>query len=110
MKFGDLFKIIKCYVEPPLQNQYGILKRKNDNQQVTFSNPVVIHAIVIKKTINDNNHFIDIISRGIGIRTRILLNNFPRTTLEIFETGIRIFRFYGAGNQRFDVVIAVSDY
>ena len=49
LKFRDIFKIIKCYVEPPLQTQYGILKRKSDNQQVTFSNPVVIHAIIIKK-------------------------------------------------------------
>ena len=30
--------------------------------------------------------------------------------MEIFETGIRVFRFYGTGNQRFDVVIAVSDF
>ena len=85
-KFRDIFKIVKCYVEPPLQTQYGILKRKSDNQQVTFSNPVVIHAIIIKKTVTDNNHYIDIISRGIGTRIRILLNNFPRTTMEIFET------------------------
>ena len=111
LKFGDLFKIIKCYVEPSLQTQYGILKRKSNNQQVTFSNPVVIHAIIIKKkTINDNNHYIDIISGGKSTHTRILLNSFPRTTLEIFETGIRVFRFYGTGNQRFDVVIAVSDF
>ena len=49
LKFRDIFKIIKCFVEPPLQTQYGILKRKSDNRQVTFSNPVVIHAIIIKK-------------------------------------------------------------
>ena len=110
LKFRDIFKVIKCSVEPPLQTQYGILKRKSDNQQVTFSNPVVLHAIIIKKTITNSNQYIDIVSGGIGTRTRILLNNFPRTTLEIFETGIRVFRFYGMGNQRFDVVIAVSDF
>ena len=49
LKLGDIFKIIKCYVEPPLRTQYGILKRKSDNQQVTFSNPVVLHAIITKK-------------------------------------------------------------
>ena len=47
LKFGDLFKIIKCYVNP--QARFGILTRKSDNQQVSFSNPVVLHAIIIKK-------------------------------------------------------------
>ena len=32
LKFGDLFKLIKCYVNPPLQTKYGILTRKSDNQ------------------------------------------------------------------------------
>ena len=108
LKFGDLFKIIKCYVPPPSQTKHGTLTRKSDNQQVSFSNPVVLHAIIIKKTITNKFQYIDIISGG--THTRILLNNFPRTTLEIFETGIRVFHFYGTGNQRFDVVIAVSDF
>ena len=30
--------------------------------------------------------------------------------MEIFETGIRVFRFYGTGKQRFDVDIAVLDF
>ena len=49
LKFGDLFKIIKCYVPPPLQTNYGILTRKSDNQHVSFSNPVVLHTITVKK-------------------------------------------------------------
>ena len=54
-KFGDIFKIIKCYVPPALQTQYGILTRKSDNQHVTFPNPVVLHAIITKKNITNNN-------------------------------------------------------
>ena len=38
------------------------------------------------------------------------LNNHPRTTLEIFETEIRVFRFYGMGNKPFDVDITISDF
>ena len=49
LKFGDLFKIVKCYVNPQLQTNYGILTRKNNNQRVTFPNPVVLHAITVKK-------------------------------------------------------------
>ena len=109
LKFRDIFKIINCYVEPLSQSQ-GLLKRKSDNQLVTFSNPVVLHAIITKKTFTNSNQYLDIGSRGLGSKVRIFLNNFPGTTLEIFEYGIRYFRFYGLGNQRFDVVIAVSDF
>ena len=49
LKFGHLFKIIKCYVPPPSQTHCGILTRKSDNQHVSFSNPVVLHAIIVKK-------------------------------------------------------------
>ena len=110
LKFRDIFKIINCYVEPTSQTNSGILKRKSDNQLVTFSNPVVLHAIIIKKTFTNSNQYIDIVSSRLGKNIRIFLNNFPRTTLEIFENGIRQFRFYGTGNQRFDVVFTVSDF
>ena len=50
LKFRDIFKIVNCYVEPTSQSQ-GILKRKSDNRLVTFSNPVVLHAIIIKKNL-----------------------------------------------------------
>ena len=51
LKFRDIFKIINCYVEPTSQTHIGILKRKSDNQPVTFSNPVALHAIIIKKNL-----------------------------------------------------------
>ena len=56
LKFGDLFKIIKCYVPPPLQTHYGILTRKSDNQHVSFSNPVVLHAITMRKNFLVETH------------------------------------------------------
>ena len=71
LKFGDLFKIIKCYVPPPLQTNYGILTRKSNDQHVTFPNPVVLHAIITKKTITNINQYIDIITGGIGTHKRI---------------------------------------
>ena len=108
-KFGDLFKIIKCYVNPPLQTNYGILKRKSDNQNVAFSNPVVIHAIIVKKIITYVKEYIEIVTRGIGTHVRLSLFNHPHTRLEIFETGIRVFRFSGTGDKKFDVDIAVTD-
>ena len=55
LKFGDIFKIINCYVEPITPQQQpqlkGLLKRKSDNQIVGFPKPVVLHAIIIKKNL-----------------------------------------------------------
>ena len=114
LKFGDIFKIINCYVEPITPQQQpqlkGLLKRKSDNQIVGFPKPVVSHAIIIKITFTNSNQYLDIRSRGLGEDVRILLNNFPRTTMEIFEYGIWDFRFHGTGSQQFDVIIAASDF
>ena len=55
LKFGDIFKVINCYVEPITPQQHprlkGLLKRKSDNQIVSFPKPVVLHAIIIKKNL-----------------------------------------------------------
>ena len=99
LKFRDLFKIIKCYVPPPSETNYGILKRKSDNQNVAFSNPVVIHAIIVKKIITNVKEYLEIVTRSIGAHVRLSLFNHPHTRLEIFETGIRVFRFYGTGDK-----------
>ena len=40
---------------------------------------------------------------------RITLNNYPFTTLMIFDRGIRLFRFYNTGQKQFDVDIAIID-
>ena len=36
LKFGDLFKIIKCYVPPPSQTNYGTLTRKSEINRLVF--------------------------------------------------------------------------
>ena len=113
LKFRDIFKVINCYVEtlPQPQPKFkGLLKRKSDNQIVGFPKPVALHAIIIKKTFTSSNQYLVIRSRGLGEDARIFLNNFPRTTLEIFEYGIWHFRFHGTGSQQIDVIIAVSDF
>ena len=70
LKFGDIFKIINCYVEPITPQQQprlkGLLKRKSDNQIVSFPKPVVLHAIIIKKAFTNSNQYLDIRSRGLG--------------------------------------------
>ena len=93
LKFTDIFKIKNCYVTPPSKTRFGILTRKSDNQQVSFSNPVVLHAIIVKKDFSGGNQYAEI-SGGRGFdhkKIRIDLNFKTHTTMEIFETGIRFF-------------------
>ena len=110
LKSRDLFKIIKCYVPPPLQTNFGILTRKSNNQHVTFSNPVVLHAIIIKEDFSSRKPYVMIVAGSGGADIRISFNNPPFTTFEIFERGIRFFRFYNMGQKQFDVDIAITDF
>ena len=110
LKFRDLFKIIKCYVPPPLQTNYGILTRKSDNQHVNFLNPVVLHAIIIKEDFSSRKPYVMIVAGSGGADVRISFNKYHFTTLEIFERGIRFFRFYNMGQKQFDVDIAITDF
>ena len=109
LKFGDLFKIIKCYVPPPSQSHFGILTRKSDNQHVTFSNPVVLHAIIMRKKFSSGNPYVMIVSGRGGKDVRIIFNKYPYTSLLIFERGIRFFRFYSMGQEQLDADIAITD-
>ena len=99
LEFRDLFKIIKCYVPAPLQTNYGILTRKSDNRHVSFSNPVVLHAIIIKEDFSSRKPYVMIVTGSGGADIRISFNNFTFSTLEIFERGIRFFRFYNMGKK-----------
>ena len=45
-----------------------------------------------------------------GVDVRITFNNFPHTTLQIFERGIRFFRFYSMGQEQIDADIAITDF
>ena len=109
LKFGDLFKIIKCYVPPPSQTNYGILTRKSDNQHVSFSNPVVLHAIIMRKKFSSGKPYVMIVSGRGGTDVRISFNIYPYTILLIFERGIRFFRFHNIGQEQLDADIAIID-
>ena len=45
-----------------------------------------------------------------GKDVKITFNNFPHTTLQIFERGIRVFRFYNMGQEQIDADIAITDF
>ena len=52
LKFRDLFKNIKCYFKAGRRQGFRtLLYKKSDNQILSFSTPVVLHAITLNKTI-----------------------------------------------------------
>ena len=70
LKFGDLFKVIKCYVS--LANRYRFFK-KSDNQILSFPFLVVLHGFTFYNTKKmDNNMKIYIHSRGGLLKDRTI--------------------------------------
>ena len=45
LKFGDIFKLIKCYVKPLAQQNISVLFKISDDQIFSFSIPFVLHSI-----------------------------------------------------------------
>ena len=112
LKFGDLFKLIKCHVSPPLQQKlHGILTKKSDSQPISFSVPVVLHAIIISNTLirKFNKGFIEISGRVSNNIIRINLNdNLTMFYFIIFDNGINHFHFYNTGDTQFNADIVIS--
>ena len=120
LKFGNLFKIIKCYIKPLPQQNLAVLTKKSDNQTVSFSIPIVLHSITLFNNQKfNNNTYIHINSGGIGHDRRIHLDNpssqsnynntcADLSMLYIFNTGIRYIRFFNTGNLQFDVDIVIA--
>ena len=50
LKFGDLFKLFKCYFKVSNQGHRTLLFKKSDNQVLSFISPVVLHSINLHKT------------------------------------------------------------
>ena len=45
LKFGDIFKIIKCYTKLSNDGRFFLSARKDNRQILTFTNPVIINSI-----------------------------------------------------------------
>ena len=92
LKFGDLFKLIKCCVNPPSQQTHGILTKKSDSQPVSFPVPVVLHSIILTNTLIRyfNKGFIEISGRSLNSKKRIKFND-NLTMFLIFDNGINYF-------------------
>ena len=70
LKFGDLFKVIKCYVS--LANRYRFFK-KSDNQLLILNLPVVLHGFTFYNTKKlDNNLKIYVHSKGGLLKDRTI--------------------------------------
>ena len=121
LKFGDIFKLIKCYVKPLAQQNLSVLFKKSDDRILSFSIPVVIHSIILFNRQNfNNNSYISFNPGGIGFARRtISLANLPSQTgntkfcidlpmMCIFTVGLRNISFFNIGKSQFDADIVIT--
>ena len=113
LKFGDLFKIIKCLLSynPLSQNVHRVLyENKNGNvPPVSFSVPVVLHSFILPSNFNQfPKAFIEISERTTNHIVRISIKNLNPTMFSIFENGIKHIHFYNVGNTSFFLDIVIS--
>ena len=83
LKFGDLFKLIKCYFKVGRQGYRTSLFKKSENQALSFTTPVVLHSINLHKT-GFHNEKIRIL--GISSAEDIYIYKFkPKFIIYIYE-------------------------
>ena len=129
LKFGDIFKVIKCYVS--LANRYRFFK-KSDNQILTLHFPVVLHGFTFYNTKKlDNNTKIYVHSRGGLLKDRTIKTSSHQSTgrfhnynagtnndntctdlslICIFNSGIDYFKLTGAvpAEIQFDIDVIIT--
>ena len=117
LKFRDLFKIIKCYFKTR-QGFRTLLYKESDNQILSFSTPVVLHAINLNKII----FFSEIINFfGTSNTDKQLLIDLQRfsnkyklknytyiTMMFIFDSGINLIELENYKGNDFDVDLALA--
>ena len=119
LKFGDLFKLIKCYAKFLPQRNLATLNKKSDNQFLSFSVPIVIDSITLFNHQTFGSKPYITIPKGLGFRRIISLDNLPsQSSLKeacvdlpmmcIFNTGIRYITFFNTGNSQFNVDIVIT--
>ena len=105
LKFGDIFKIIRCIIFIHPSNHQNLNKvvykyfNNGNSAPLSFSVPVVLHSIILpKQMIRDyNKGFIETSERLTNDITRININD-NLSMLRIFHDGINHFHFYNIGN------------
>ena len=120
LKFGDLFKIIKCYVDVSPQSQYSYVKNKSDRQLFSVNSSIFILTIRLhnKKTF-DKNATMTFMARGLsdgfGFKIYYMLLGRPSKCYDLpmtcdFDTGIRCIHLNNIHNNNspFDLDIILS--
>ena len=120
LKFGSLFKLIKCYLRPIPKINGGDLYKLSDRRIFSFSVPIVIHMISIRHlpTFNNNVNILFDGKDAFGDTNLIYYDpswqnnkiNFQQhlPLMLIFYKGLNYIRFLGTGSATFNVEILIS--
>ena len=115
LKFGDLFKLFKCYFKVGRQGYRTLLFLKSDNQALSFTTPVVLHYFNLHET-RFNNEKIRILGISSVEDAYVNLNNNSYkhfnnthfTMMFIFDSGIRFIELQNYRGNDFDVDLALA--
>ena len=118
LKFGDIFKVVKCYfTKDPTGANYWLFK-KDRNKVLTYRSPIVVHAIKIYRAIRfdetivfydySNNKFPSIHIRR--FTNRYTYNNITYINwLFLFDLGIHHVELENYTRDNIDVDLIISD-
>ena len=117
LKFGDIFKLFKCYFKVGRQRYRTLLHTKNNNQVISFTTPVVLHSINLNKTgfnnekiriqgISSTEHIDMNLSRNLNSHSYMHDTQF--TMMFIINSGIRFIELKNYKGNDFDVDLLIS--
>ena len=124
LKFGDIFKLIKCYVDVSPQSQYSFVKFKSNRQRFHVNSSVFILTIRLhnKNTFDKNATMIFMLpglSDGFGFKIHYTLLGRPSRCYDLpltceFDTGIRTIYLNNIHNNNspfdLDIILSYMEY
>ena len=121
LRFGDIFKIFKCRVNPLAQQGLSLLFKKSDDQILSYSIPLVVHSLMLynHQKLNNNSYVSFNPNGSPDLRRQINLVDIPSIKgrniscaellmMCVFTSGLRNVSFINIGNSQFNADIVLT--
>ena len=118
LKFGDIFKVLKCDTRYSSDRKYFVVVRKDNHQLLSFSSPVIVNSITFhnKKTFHNNARMRFIIGGqndhefklGTLISSNLISNLTPWLELNSGFRSVRLKNLVNNFNTPFDIDFIIS--
>ena len=118
LKFGDIFKVLKCDTRYSSDRKYFVVVRKDIHQPLSFSSPVIVNSITFhnKQTFHNNARMRFIIGGqndhefklGTLINSNLISNSTPWLKLNSGFRSVRLKNLVNNFNTPFDIDFIIS--